>query len=512
MNQPRTLGWRILRWGLVGLAVLVTLAAILVTEENWRGKRAWENYKRAADARGERLDTASVIPPQVPDDQNFFCAPIVANTLEWDRIKDSITNERDVEKLNDRIDFNIYRGDSKLWPTNGGNWRKGRLIDLAEWQHYFWNYNATPEGKTNGFKLPSQPGAPAADVLLALSQYDHQVEGLRAAASRPFARMPLNYEDGFESASILLPCLANTKRIGQFLQLRISAELEDNQPDKALDDIKLFLRVTDSISNSRFLISHLVRLAMLSIVLEPVYQGLTEHRWSDAQLAELERLLAGENLLVDYVSAMNGEKICAIDAFEKQQLTRQFKTMDNSSGTNQIVTVNLRWTPSAFFYQTELACAEMYDQFVLPLVNLTNRTISPSQLRHNETMMKDKMTSFSPYKTQALMLFPAVSKSVIKFAVIQTDLDLARVAGALERFRLAHGDYPESLDQLTPQFIAQLPHDIINGQPLQYHRAADNKYVLYSVGWNEVDDGGQVAFRKGGFTVSSENGDWVWKN
>ena len=50
-------------------------------------------------------------------------------------------------------------------------------------------------------------------------------------------------------------------------------------------------------------------------------------------------------------------------------------------------------------------------------------------------------------------------------------MDLARVAIALERYRLAHGAYPESLDVLAPQFIAQLPHDIINGQPLHYRRA-----------------------------------------
>ena len=53
-DKPKSkLRWRLLRWGLIGLAVLVTLAAILITEENWRGKHDWEAYKRAAEARGE---------------------------------------------------------------------------------------------------------------------------------------------------------------------------------------------------------------------------------------------------------------------------------------------------------------------------------------------------------------------------------------------------------------------------------------------------------------------------
>ena len=79
---------------------------------------------------------------------------------------------------------------------------------------------------------------------------------------------------------------------------------------------------------------------------------------------------------------------------------------------------------------------------------------------------------------------------------IQSSIDLARVACALERYRIAHGEYPETLDALAPQFIAQLPHDIINGiaDIALSPREANGKFILYSVGWNETDDGGQIAF------------------
>ena len=74
-DQPKTkLRWRLLRWGLIGLAGLVTLAAILITEENWRGKRAWENYRRAAEARGERFDLASLVPPRAGRPEFFLRA------------------------------------------------------------------------------------------------------------------------------------------------------------------------------------------------------------------------------------------------------------------------------------------------------------------------------------------------------------------------------------------------------------------------------------------------------
>ena len=72
----------------------------------------------------------------------------------------------------------------------------------------------------------------------------------------------------------------------------------------------------------------------------------------------------------------------------------------------------------------------------------------------------------------------------------QTLANEAFLACGLERYRLAHGQYPDTLDALVPQFAEKLPHDIIGGQPLKYHRTADGQFVLYSVGWNEKDDGG----------------------
>ena len=47
-------------------------------------------------------------------------------------------------------------------------------------------------------------------------------------------------------------------------------------------------------------------------------------------------------------------------------------------------------------------------------------------------------------------------------------------------------------------FIDKLPHDIINGDPLKYHRTDDGQFVLYSVGWNETDDGGIVGVATNG--------------
>jgi hypothetical protein len=491
-DQPKTKWrWRLLRWGLIGLAGLVTLAAILVTEENWRGKRAWENYKHVAEARGERFDLASVIPPAVPDDQNFFCAPIVTNALKNSTL------------------FNIYCGDSENWPTNGGNWQKRKLTDLKQWKDYFRKFSQSPAGKTNGFPIAAQPQAPAVDVLLALSCFDPAFEDFRQASLRPHARAPLNYEEGFELVGAWLPCLASEKRWAQFLQLRVLADLQAGQSQAALEDAKLFLRVIDSLRDQPYLISHLVRIAMMAIALQPVYEGLAQHRWDDAQLSELEAALAKEDFLADYKTAMRGERMCGIDALERMRLTREEKSSEPEDH-GRIVTNSLRLMPSAFFYQNELACARGMERWILPLADETNRIVFPAAVQRTSVAIANELKHYSPYKVLSVMSLPAVSRSVMKFAWDQGGCDLARVACALERFRLAHGNYPETLDALPPQFIEKLPHDIINGQPLHYRRTEDGKFVLYSVGWDEKDDGGKIVFTKSG-SVDREKGDWVWR-
>jgi len=45
----------------------------------------------------------------------------------------------------------------------------------------------------------------------------------------------------------------------------------------------------------------------------------------------------------------------------------------------------------------------------------------------------------------------------------------------------------------VPEFISQVPHDVINGQPLHYRCTPDGQYVLYSVGWDATDDEGVIS-------------------
>jgi hypothetical protein len=496
MNEtPKTKrGWRILRRILIVLAIQATLISAFYAEEDWRGKRTWENYKHEWEAKGEKFDWQAFVPPPVPDDQNFFTAPIFTNML------------------NGKVVMNPYTmaAVQMSWPENDevgylGGEGKTRITDLKTWQATY--RNPTNAYLTKEFPVAPQPQTPAKDVLFALSKFDPAVEELRQASQRPYASVPLNYEDGFNSVSTLLPILADLKRCTQLLHLRANAELADGQSAKALADVKLSLYLNNSLRNSPFLISQLVRFAIVSYDLQPIWEGLAEHKWSDEQLVALDAELWKMDFLADYEYVMRGERAFAIASFENQRHTHEVIMPLENGGevTNRIILM-----PEAYFYQNELALAQVQQQWLLTLVDTNSRTVSPTALQHAENSIHAELKHYSPYKVQAWLLSPAIGRTVKKFAAIQSSIDLARIACALERCRLAHGEYPEAIDALTPQFIESLPHDIINGQPLRYRRTDDGQFILYSVGWNETDDGGEVVLKKGG-SVDQEQGDWVWQ-
>jgi tetratricopeptide (TPR) repeat protein len=393
-------------------------------------------------------------------------------------------------------------------PKETGNWTTARTTDLKPWQTYYRDL-----GKTNlaaHIPVTAQSQSPAADVLLALSKYDPVIEKLWRDSALPFSRFPVKY-DTDPPAEILIPHLAAVKRYAQVLQLRAIAELQNGQSEKAMDDVKLLLRLAESIHNEPFLISHLVRIAILQITLQPVYEGLAKHEWSDEQLVALDSELAKLDLLADYKLSMRGEMGLHggnIDYLIRNR--RELFNMTSGTGASSGPPFISSLIPTGWFYQNRLGCARMVVEYYIPVADVNQQTVSPAAVRHADEVLRVETKGTTPYNILERMLLPALGNAVKKFAYAQSSVDLARVAIALERYRLAHGEYPESLNALAPQFMEKVPRDVIGGGPLKYRRTSDGQFVLYSIGWNERDDGGVVGLTKGGATDINQ-GDWVWR-
>jgi hypothetical protein len=80
----------------------------------------------------------------------------------------------------------------------------------------------------------------------------------------------------------------------------------------------------------------------------------------------------------------------------------------------------------------------------------------------------------------------------LKFLRQQAMLRSAAVALAAEIHRQTHhGRWPERLEELAPDLLAEVPLDPFDGRPLRYHIQKES-IIVYSVGVDGVDDGGKI--------------------
>jgi hypothetical protein len=109
----------------------------------------------------------------------------------------------------------------------------------------------------------------------------------------------------------------------------------------------------------------------------------------------------------------------------------------------------------------------------------------------------------------------AFAAALRKAVRIETARNVVATAIALKRYELRHHQLPATLEELTPDLLQTVPIDSMDGEPLHYRLNADGTFLLYSVGENGKDDGGDPSLEKG---VTSSNYswqndralDWVW--
>jgi len=521
LNLRRLLSWRAIRF-LVAVTILI---ALFYAEEDWRGKRAWEKFQRVWESKGEHFDREAFIPPPIPDEQNFASIPLLAamfdyqydpaKKADWMFLTDA-AKWRDAATYQQTQQLTVYAPVYTGTPSVDYQWQAGKACDLKAWQTYY-------RSITN-FPVAATPQDAARDVLLALSRFDGVLDKVRAARVRPNARFPVHYDEG---PAAMLPHLNMLRNLSRILALRAVAELNLGRSDQAFADINLCLRLADSIRSEPLLISQLVRMAMVDIILQPIWEGLASHRWTDEQLESFQAQLAAINSLADdercirFARANMNSMITElrlgtlsahgfllmhavidilgpIEEAIKQPLTGQ-----------RALELYLRLCPSGWFYLDQVRVDRFCQESILPLVDVREQRVFPSE---SQCIEKTQSRGFGKHNPHGIVVGLLKSElavgAVYRFALNQTAVNEALVACALQRYRLVHKQFPATIDALSPQFIAKVPHDIVNEQLLSYQPTADGRFVLSSAGWDDPDLRGVL---KDGTRSWGRTGDWAWR-
>jgi hypothetical protein len=466
-------------------------------------------------AQGAEVEFKALIPPRVPDDQNFATANFFKD-LNFASVEPfsetGPTNAvRVVIDAFDRVERAANEMTGRTKPRPG--YRK--LTDFPAWQRAFRQVardNRPRAEETNAVN----------EVLNHLRVYQPILDELRMAVQRPCSRFNIDYHRQ-NPREIPLPHLTRLKWVCKVASLKACAELDAGRPEMALQEIQLIFRIIDAFKSEPFLISYLVRAACVPIAVQPIWEGLAARAWKDDHLTHFQKELSRFDFIADARTVLEAERavgIATADLFYRHpKMMYEFaKPMGrltaglSSEGSTKEETPRcdldcwiIRLAPRGWWHKEKCSYVELFDQLILGGVDFSKRVIHSGIIRTNHAVFDSQFSSVKSalfnHRFTSNLLLPTVVGTHNHAARAQIEIDQALIACALERHYRAEGVYPVELKAC--RFLETVPHDIIGGAALKY--ANTKRFLLYSIGWDEIDDGGQPAS-----SWHSDKGDRVW--
>lgn len=115
-------------------------------------------------------------------------------------------------------------------------------------------------------------------------------------------------------------------------------------------------------------------------------------------------------------------------------------------------------------------------------------------------------------KIAALMLAESLIRVEQKWFNNEATFLVTQVLIALKCYKLEHGQLPDSLNELVPKYIDQIPEDPYDGKPFKYSK---KEKIVYSVWENMVDEGGKPRDKDveihPGIVIPAEDGDLIFE-
>ena len=461
-----------------------------------------EAYKKLLRDQGEKLSLSEVLPPPVPAESNSVNA---------------------VEEA-----FRMFGSGSEKVPDAMKMVAPGKA--LIGWRQ--------PEARGSDFTNSWE------ELTAEVAANQPALELLHLVLERPKLDFQLDYKRG---ATLPLPHLARMKRAAQKLEAAAVCDLHNGETGAAATNILTTLGLVQRNAGEGVFISHLVRIAMTTIAVAPTWELLQATNVTDAQLAVVQKGWEQMDFLSEAESIFKMEQAWVIETIERLRASHEeFAAVRSTSGAGSGGSASVwTWPPDleAMTEQSRLAAAEVMwrsswsysDELRSLQVNQTIletlRTMQTNQSQFYKAdcdAMMTRLASLGRTNVGAAIFralkIPDFSEifsdlglgsAVLKSLRIETARRIVVTAVALKRFQLAHGTLPETLSALVPEFLKSVPIDPNDGKSLRYHPDADGTYLLYSVGEDGVDDGGDanVPVGSGSSSLHWQNNrarDWVW--
>jgi len=514
--EPKSRCSRRARWGRRLCWLLPLVLVGVPVAERWRGQYALAAWLGDKEAQGEFFDHEQLWPPSQPADTGF----------------------------SNRLALAIGRLPER-WGEYGG-----RLSGIVM---------ASPSRARRGSQESRPPvygGVKTTntwqDLEALVLEGETALHELRELMKDPAASLGPEVHKQLLKFDEPLPNFIKVRTAAQALQTAALARLHQNDLEGALENLEALSACNRVYVNEPFLVSYMIRIAILGLNDDVGWDALETEDWSEPQLARLQQVCQRDELLLQMPLALQAEmagrlrglKWLASHSYEAwleryQEVFYAFGHRPPACDTGPVVRRWRQWVLHplwrfAWADQEELHCL----QTVHEELDILRESVRRQAWIESEQRLAEHRRSYRPpplswrfylslplvarvsdtlgNSTAPSQVYPSPNFRRAWFTAMQnlTLHEMVKTSIALNRYKLRHGRWPENLDALTPEFLTKPPRDLMDGQVLHYRLTADGSFTLYSVGQDGKDGGGDPMPTSANQYAQErspwEGRDWVW--
>jgi hypothetical protein len=349
-----------------------------------------------------------------------------------------------------------------------------------------------------------------------------------------------------------IPNLSPLRRSGQALHAAIINDLHRGDLNAALENLEALYGCARIYSDEPTLVNYMIRVALIGLSSDACWDALQEDGWTEPQLARLQKACQSNVLFPQMPKVLAAERVTRLHSMNwfashsYQAWIDRFTDIHKSFGSKAPELNTANWTGQwrqwifhpvwsyAWRAQDELDYLK-YSQQDLAIVREAVERGSWLYLQEQQTALRnnyrrppadwrfyrslplhDILSEIVGGKRSELPECPHPNFSRAWFVTARnlTQHEMVNTVIAFKRYQLRAGKMPKNLGALVPEYLATLPRDLMDGQPLRYRLNADGSFVLYSVGEDAHEDGGDSRHVDSSTSQQRLDGwsgrDWVW--
>ena len=348
------------------------------------------------------------------------------------------------------------------------------------------------------------PDSPAQTAADSADANDDVLTLLHQASNAPRWRFPID----LRSLSIMpYPHLGNLIRAAHLLEADAADHTVCAEPQPAIVSVQSLFALSHSLDKEPLVRSHLARLECQRIAVNSLQNLMNGTVLTDKQLDALGDALEKAEDQRGLARAFIGQRCIGIYGFETLERAMDPVALPVARsypfGQRFLINLDVLFSSPAYLYN--LCGSLQWDE--LEYLRLMDRCVQAAQLGFPERIdaaqtLRQSLERASETHTLSRAWLHGMNgpRIILKDAALATRLREARVAIAVERYRLAHYELPRTLWELESSGIGTIPADPLSGRPLRYTRLS-NGYIIHSVCQNTASKDDGTGFRDATFIV-----------